>query len=229
MKKIATFVMIIVVMAIMTIPALASQPDYPVKAHKQYDADQEFREMEERLSERGTGFWYKAHGMVLNWYIASLDKHQHVFVRRNPNKLIVFDLHTEHIDFIEFGRLFESKIPNEIETVKQDFEKDPVESALRFIFPIETSETDSFEDYKAELRQKVEEKNIPVYWNIKPMKWDQNFYTVEVAIGKYIIQQGDTLSQIAEQFDTSVDEIMEKNKNIKNPDIIYAGNYLCIW
>ena len=61
------------------------------------------------------------------------------------------------------------------------------------------------------------------------MKWDPKFYTVEVAIGKYVIQQGDTLSKIAEQFDTSVDEIMEKNKNIENPDLIYSGNYLCIW
>ena len=230
MKKIATFVMIIVVMAIMTIPALASQPDYPVKAHKQYDTDHKFIEWEKRLSERGTAHWYKGHNKkLINWYIKSLDNHQHVIARHFPNKSEVYALHTDRIDFIEFGRLFESRTDNEIETVKQDFEKDHVDAALKFIFPVEENETEGFEECKEELRNEIEEKNIPVYWNIKPMKWDPRFYVIEVAIGKYVIQQGDTLSKIAEQFDTSVEEILRQNYNIDDQNLIYAGNYLCIW
>lgn len=51
-------------------------------------------------------------------------------------------------------------------------------------------------------------------------------FTIEVAIGKYIIQPGDTLSDITLKFDKSLDELLEDNKNIQNPDMIYAYDYL---
>lgn len=230
MKKIATIVMLIVVMTMLSFPALASQPGYPINSEfDQYDTDQKFSEWEKRISERGTAFWYKGHGILLTWYIESLDNHQNVFARYLPNKAEVYALHTDRIDFIEFGKLYQAESEDEIETVKQAFEKNSVDAALKFIFPVEARETEGFEEYTADLRNEIKEKKIPVYWNVKTMKWDPKFYTVEVAIGKYVIQQGDTLSKIAEQFDTSVDEIMEKNKNIENPDLIYSGNYLCIW
>lgn len=226
MKKIATLTLLVTIITMLTVPALASQPDYPID---KYDTDQKFSEWEKRLSESGTAFWYKAHGRVINWYIKSLDNHQHVIARHFPNKSEVYALHTDRIDFIEFGRLFESKTDDEIETVKQAFEKDPVDAALKFIFPVEENETEGFKEYKADLRQEIAEKKIPIFWNVKTMTWDTNFYVVEVAIGKYVIQQGDTLSKIAEQFDTSVEEILRQNYNIDDQNLIYAGNYLCIW
>ena len=223
MKKIiAALTLIVTIMTLFTVPALASHPDYPINSEfDQYDIDQKFSEWEERISERGTAHWYKGHNVFINWYIESLDNHQNVFARHLPNKAEVYALHTNRIDFIEFGKLYQAESEDEIETVKQAFEKDPVESAMGFIFPVETSETEGFEEYTADLRNEIVEKKIPIYWNVKPMKWDPKFYTVEVAIGKYVIQQGDTLSKIAEQFDTSVDEIMEKNKNID-----YSSLYL---
>ena len=39
----------------------------------------------------------------------------------------------------------------------------------------------------------------------------------------YTIQSGDTLSEIAERFNTTVDELVRLN-NIENPDLIYAGD-----
>jgi hypothetical protein len=42
----------------------------------------------------------------------------------------------------------------------------------------------------------------------------------------YHIQSGDTLSEIALEHGTSVEEIMEINPDIQNPNVIYAGNDL---
>ena len=225
MKKIATLVaLILTIMTICAVPALASQPDYPNSNPSRWakDTDQEFKEWEKGFSERGTGYWYKAHNMMICWFIESQQNHQYVIPRRYPRKN--FLLHSERIDFVEVGKLYEAKNDEEIEKIRQSFIENPVDEAIKFIASIQKEEFEY-----ADRRQEILEKNIPIYWNVKPMKWDPNFYVIEVAIGKYVIQQGDTLSKIAEQFDTSVDEIMEKNKNIENPDLIYAGNYLCIW
>lgn len=43
----------------------------------------------------------------------------------------------------------------------------------------------------------------------------------------YTIQSGDTLSSIARQFDTTVEQLAVDN-NISNPDLIYAGNELLV-
>ena len=236
MKKIiATLTLIVTIMTLFTVPALASQPGYPNSNPSRWakDTDQEFKEWEEMFSERATGHWYKGHNMLISWYIESQQNHQYVIAKPFPRKKF-YDFHSERVDFIEFGKLYEAKNEGEIEALKKTFEKYPVDAALRFIFPIRTIDSEdldskNLEDYISKLQKDIENRNIPIYWNVKTMKWDPKFYTVEVAIGKYVIQQGDTLSKIAEKFDTSVDEIMEKNKNIENPDLIYAGNYLCIW
>ena len=43
----------------------------------------------------------------------------------------------------------------------------------------------------------------------------------------YVIKSGDCLSVIAEKYGTTVKKLCELN-NIKNPDLIYAGNTLYI-
>lgn len=72
----------------------------------------------------------------------------------------------------------------------------------------------------------LKEKNIPIYWNIE--KENADMFSIEVAVGKYIIQPGDTLSDIALKYDTSVQKLLNDNKNIANPDLIYAYDYLII-
>lgn len=49
-----------------------------------------------------------------------------------------------------------------------------------------------------------------------------------VAVGKYVIQPGDTLSEIALRFEASVEKLLDDNQNIINPDLIYAYDYLVI-
>jgi hypothetical protein len=48
------------------------------------------------------------------------------------------------------------------------------------------------------------------------------------AIGTHNISWGDTLSQIAERYGTSVDALMDANSKIKDADVIYAGDTLRI-
>lgn len=69
--------------------------------------------------------------------------------------------------------------------------------------------------------------NIPVFWNIE--EFSEDVYTLEVSIGRYNIKEGDTLSEIAQQFNTTIEKLMMQNKNIKDPDVIYAGDYLVIF
>ncbi|WP_038292206.1 LysM peptidoglycan-binding domain-containing protein [Zooshikella ganghwensis] len=44
----------------------------------------------------------------------------------------------------------------------------------------------------------------------------------------YVIKRGDTLGDLAKKHDTTVDEILKENKDIKDPDKIYAGYELKI-
>lgn len=44
----------------------------------------------------------------------------------------------------------------------------------------------------------------------------------------YIVRNGDTLSEIAARFGTSVQAIMQANPQIQNPNLIYAGQRLVI-
>lgn len=44
---------------------------------------------------------------------------------------------------------------------------------------------------------------------------------------EYVIESGDNLTWIAKHFDTTVEALVELN-NIKNPDLIYAGDTLKI-
>ncbi len=50
----------------------------------------------------------------------------------------------------------------------------------------------------------------------------------EITKENYTIQKDDTLSQLAEKFDTTVEELMELNPNIKDKDKIYTGDELVI-
>lgn len=46
--------------------------------------------------------------------------------------------------------------------------------------------------------------------------------------GSYVVQEGDSLTSIAEQFDTTVDAILACNPDIEDPDFIFAGQELAI-
>ena len=106
-----------------------------------------------------------------------------------------------------------------MEATKEAFEKNPRKAALDAIIPA-SADINKKELYKSFKR------NIPIYWNIK--EHNSGIATLEVAIGRYVIRNRDTLSEIAMRYETTVEEIMYDNENIKNPDLIYEGDYLVI-
>ena len=60
------------------------------------------------------------------------------------------------------------------------------------------------------------------------MKTDLQMERLGFKKGGYTIQSGDTLSELAVRFDTSVKELLKANKKIKDPDLIFAGAKLNI-
>lgn len=44
----------------------------------------------------------------------------------------------------------------------------------------------------------------------------------------YLIVPGDTLGEIAAKYGTTVAKLLALNPNIKNPDLIFAGDYIRI-
>lgn len=66
----------------------------------------------------------------------------------------------------------------------------------------------------------------PVFWNIEEVT--DNKCLLEVTVGKYKIEEGDCLSMIAQEYGTSVKQLLSDNPSITNADLIYAGNYLVV-
>jgi len=60
------------------------------------------------------------------------------------------------------------------------------------------------------------------------MKTDLQMERLGFKKGGYTIQKGDTLSELAVRFDTSVKELLRANRKIKDPDLIFAGAKLNI-
>ena len=66
----------------------------------------------------------------------------------------------------------------------------------------------------------------PIYWHTEDVNSDK--FLLEVAVGKYVIEQGDCLSVLAERFNTSVEQLMADNQNIIDPDLIYTGDFIVV-
>ncbi len=163
---------------------------------------------------------YENTGDKLIWTINSLNQHQNVQYRifeSNGSDTYEKMISTidEEVDFIQVGTLMNNDLLN---TVKKSFENDPTKATLETILPADTDDDGLYEELK--------NSNMTIYWNIEESNTD--VFTLEVAVGKYIIQPGDTLSEIALKFGTSVKKLMEDNKNIANPDLIYAYDYLVV-
>lgn len=163
---------------------------------------------------------YENNGDKLIWTASSLNQHQNVQYRIFKNngsdtyeKMI--STIDDEVDFIQVGALMNNDL---LDTVKKSFENDAAKATVETILPADTDDEGLYD--------KLNNSNIPIYWDIEES--DTDVFTLEVAVGKYVIQPGDTLSGIALRYDTSVEKLLEDNKNIENPDLIYAYDYLVI-
>lgn len=165
---------------------------------------------------------FETTGEKPTWAIRSLNNHQdlqfHIFYDKTSEKYEkLINCIDESCDFVQIGGLLDTSV---LKDAKEAFESDPVEAALNAILPIDASTN------KEKVYTELRSHNIPIYWEITENSSD--VFTLEVAIGKYVIQPGDTLSEIALNYQTTVDKLLADNSNITNPDLIYAGDYLVI-
>lgn len=168
--------------------------------------------------------YYSNTGQQLVWAIYSLNNHQDLMCKilespdtNSYNELVkAFDDYD--VDFVQVGSVLSDF---SLEGAKYSFETDPIDAALTSLIPI-------FEagDVKDEYYSTLKENQIPIYWNITDD--DSPVYCLEIAVGKYVIQKGDTLWDIANEHGTTVEHLLEVNSNITNPDVIYSGDYLVV-
>ncbi len=219
MKKAILFVTMVFFVMIMAGVVFAKETD------QQYSNTEYKFESAHNRAQKNAEQYNKFYGNDLVWAIFSMDNHQRV-ADRYFTKWEYEDFEKVYnkvdIDFVQVGSLFTATNTGEVEYVKKLFEDDPINSAVNFIVPID------MEDKAQELFERIVERQFPIYWRVEPTKTDETRYVVEVAIGKYQINKGDTLSQIAQDYNRTVDEILKWNKNIINPDKIFAGDYLVI-
>jgi LysM repeat protein len=64
--------------------------------------------------------------------------------------------------------------------------------------------------------------------DLSNLSGQDNFINAEFATHSYEVQPGDTLSEIAEANDTSIEHLMELNPEISDPNLIYANSELVI-
>lgn len=220
MKKVTrifAIICIIVMMIPMMVQAVEVRSDnIDDIAKARYGAIDELSSESQKAAE-----WYEDQGLNLVWAIYSLQHHQWLQTRfyekdsQNSETVIKAIMDDEDTDFVQFGTLKESGVALGLQ---KELEEHAGTAALDFL--LTTTEQ------KEKLRDFIIKNNLPIWWKIEPYADDQ--YTVEVAVGKYEIKWGDTLSEIALTYNTTVERLLYLNKNIEDPNMIYAGDYLVI-
>lgn len=156
------------------------------------------------------------------WAVFSMDAKNelfHIFYEKNNEEYArLMNTIDEHTDFVQFGTIVNGSNVDEIRAI---FEENPAKAAMNFIMPVGVN-------YEKGLEHVITH-NLPVYWRVEPVDFgaDGDYFVVEVAIGKYQIQAGDTLENIAKAHSTTVEKLVEDN-SLLNPNRILAGDYLVI-
>lgn len=161
-----------------------------------------------------------------SWAILSLNNHQglqfYYFPDRSSDEALsqyeeLVNTSDESIDFIQFGSLIDS---SSAVATQDSFTENPAKAAVQAISTVGSTNVEE------KLYSDLNSSNLPIYWNIE--KTNSDTFSLEVAIGKYVIQPGDCLSVLAERYDTTVGQLLDDNQNIINPDLIYTEDYLVI-
>ena len=189
---------------------------------QEYDSEIEINYLSEQLKEHAESHFSKT-GKKITWAICSLCNHSRIqfyvfYDRGTAAYLELINSIDEDIDFIQFGGLLDI---DKLDDTKEAFKNDCVKAALDAVIPVNVNENSS------KAYEGIKNSNSPVYWSVKENS-ELKVFTLEVAVGKYVINLGDTLSVIALRNNTTVERILKKNSNITNADVIFAGDYLVI-
>lgn len=158
---------------------------------------------------------YENTGQMITWAITSLNNHTatqyHIFDGNGDSyEKIVDTIEQSNYDFVQI----ETIVYNELSVDIDNLDLKQINTYLNWIFPDDR------------LYKQLFSEDIPV--NIEASEINKDVILLKVAVGKYVIRPGDTLSEIALKYDTSVEKLLQKNKNIEDENLIYAGDYLLI-
>lgn len=223
MKKILATFLVVCFMIISSSNVYALNPadaaitnQYGFFTSEVYDISEvSFKEIDEYLENFAKEYFMET-GEKITWAICSLSNH------RKLKFYVFFDKKVEayqelinaiDVDFIQFETLQDKEL---LDDTKEAFEEDSVKAALDTVLPID-NDLKPYEDLS----------HLPVYWCIKE-EINMDTYILEVAIGKYVINRGDSLSKIAWKNHTTVERLLELNSNIIDPNMIYHGEYLVV-
>ena len=162
--------------------------------------------------------WVYNTGEKITWVICSLNKHTgiqvHLFYGENTESYNQFLSTIDNaIDFAQIGSFLQDSL---LEGPRNKFEDDSSKIAYNAIL------SSSVDANYAELKVQT----LPAYWDI--FHTNDGLIALNVAVGKYIIEAGDTLSIVAEKNNTTVERLLEFNQHIQNKNLIYANDYLVV-
>ena len=192
--------------------------NYVTASFEYSNEEKSFQDLEKTLKEEAT---LKELPAPI-WLLASTDSHQksqYYFSsnkeKENLEKYYNWFVGSSNVDFVQVGTLMESRLR---ESVEGSLQSNPQKASRDLL----SSSVTNSEEKVSKL-----DDTLPVYWNIEDTENSEKFL-LEIAIGKYEIQPGDCLSILAEQFSTTVEQLLSDNQNITNPDLIYAGDFLVV-
>ena len=216
MKKILTTVLVTIVLLVSAVPVCAEEASYD----RIYQSIPESIDSSTDIKERS--YWFSER--LLNraeedvvWCVASMNGQtqaisylfENVYSYKPLNELMAID----SVDFVLVGGF----IPYEY-AAKAELEfENPTQAAINYLIPL----TEMNEGYEDTINGKA------ICWDIY-QSGDPEYCCLEIAIGAYQVQTGDTLTEIAKRYESSVEQILEDNPKIENPNLIYPNDILTI-
>ena len=215
MKKIIT-ILVTIVLLVSAVPVYAEEASsdriyqsIPESIDSSSDLKERSHWFSERLSNRA--------GEDVVWCVASMNGQtqaisylfENVYSYKPLNDLMA----VESVDFVLVGTF----IPYEY-AAKAELEfENPTQAAINYLIPL----TEMDKGYEETINDKA------IYWDIYQSD-NPEYCCLEIAIGAYQVQTGDTLEEIAKRYESSVEQILEDNPKIENPNLIYPNDIITI-
>lgn len=183
------------------------------------DAEYEKYELVES-SLRNSAIHNHKNGQDSVWGIASFRNNSAItmfYANNITDNIVTESLNNSNFDFVQIGQLISI---DEIDSVKDAFEEDPLKAAIFSIMPMRIAEMEA-------KYEQLSSKPIAVYYKISEYD-NSDVFALEIAIGRYVVKKGDTLYSIAKRHGTTVQDLLRINPDISDPNRIWIGQNITI-
>lgn len=106
-------------------------------------------------------------------------------------------------------------------SLKKSIDAEKGECWKREIYPLKMSRYD-------QIIEVFEEISAHFEWDMDVTILDEDHFQISLENNNYLIKKGDTLSDIAKKYETSVEKLLELNSDIVDKNLIYYDTYLKI-